>query len=351
MDEKKLIEISNIKNLQSIKISTLMDTPENEDPGVIIVFYEDGKKSLIYSELDSVYLYFFSTIRRVYNEEKNKRNIYIDELSKKFLESNEPVIELNKLKAEIGSVGVEKKINYKKQNVEIHYNILKYLLENLFSYFNRKIEIINLKGMGEHFKLIYKEDGVEKSLPFNYKLNEDDNHTFIFPGIFESKELYIDINYNEKIIINLYDLNSKLHIIYECTTTTEFANISKSFYINGILNSKIIIELDRVENQEIYDYKINGITYKLPWLDFRTVTSEVLEEELLVETTEYTDYFKYNEHEQIRKKIVRYITKKGYGKNLEGFYKIKGDLKLQTDDEIIITNYYKLESYLIKETT
>jgi len=36
MDEKKLIEISNIKNLQSIKISTLMDTPENEDPGVII---------------------------------------------------------------------------------------------------------------------------------------------------------------------------------------------------------------------------------------------------------------------------------------------------------------------------
>lgn len=351
MNKSKIIEISNIKDIQSIKIDRLMDTEDILDPILIVLFYDNGRKSLVYTESENEFLYFFSTIRRVYNEEKNKRNIYIDKLSKEFLESKEPNIELAKLKNKIGQYGTTKKINYKKQEIEIYYNLLKHILEDLFKYLNRHIEIKGIKGFGKHQKLIFEEEGLEKYLSFNIN-GENGEYHLTFPGIIKNKELYIDINYNEKIQIKIYDYEEKIIISYEIITTKDYGKIIKTIITNGTLSSKIINELEQTKPEEIYDYELSeGVTYKLPW-GVRTINTTTRTNELKSETTKYTDYFNYNNHTQIREKTVEYLTKKGFGKRLtDGFYKIKGDLKIQVDNRIIITNYYKLDNYLIKETT
>lgn len=352
MDKNKLLEISNIKNLQSITITTLMDTKENKDPSLIIAFYDDGKKSLSYCEFDKEYKYFFSTVRRVYSEEKLKRKIYIDNLSKNILEANEPKIELDKLKSQIGSIGENKKINYNIYEVERHYNILKYLLEKLFTHFNKHIEIKSLKGMNKHFKFTYKEEILEENLQFTFIEKDNNNYTFIFPGIFtNNKELYIDLEYKEKIIAKIHDKEEQFLISYEVETTPDYGKITESLFINGLLSSKIINELESIEKPKLYDYELEGTTYILPWNDTRSIVLEKNENELITETVKYQDYFNYNNHIQIRKMIIQYITKKGYKKEQAGVYKIKGDLKIQTDDELIITNYYKVDNYIIKETT
>lgn len=342
-----ILEISKIKNLESVKIDRLMDTREKEDPGVIVVFYDDGKKTIAYSELESEYLYLFSTVRRVYNEEKNNRRIIIDDLSKKILESNEPKIELETLKQEIGSIGTSKKINYKIKTVEMYYNLLKFGLETLFKYFNRHIIITNIKGMNKHFKFIYKEDNLEKSMPFTFIEKEDGTLSFIFPGVFDNtKELYIDLKYDEKIEINIYDENYKIHFNYEYITTTEYGKEIKSLYIGGILTSQIIESLEITSDKEI--------TYVLPWGDTRSVYYTKTNEELISVTTKYIDYFESpnKDHKMTKEKIIKQVTKQGFRKKmLDGFYKIEGDLTLKTDDEIIITNYYLVDEYIIKETT
>lgn len=352
MNKSKLLEISNIKDLKKILILNLMGTKDIYDVAAIVVFYENGCKSLIYSELDEEYFYFFSTIRRVYIEEKDRRNIEIDELSKKLLEENEPKIELDKLKKEIGTIGGNKKINYNKLQVEMYYNILKYLLEELFVFFNRNIDIKCLLGMSKHFRFTYVENKLEHYMPFTYKEEDSTKVKFIFPGIFNNnRELYINLEFNEVLTATICDREGKLVIKYEVSITEKFGKITKYVFLNGVLDSKVIIDLDSSKECTIYDKKIDGIVYYLPWNDLRSIKIDLTGEEVKSNIIKYTDYFKYGTNVQIREKIIQNVIKKGLFTKDKEVYKIKGDISLRIDDELIITNFYKVDHYVIKEVT
>lgn len=116
LQSEKYLKINDIKNISSIKIYDMVN-PKNPQvySGImgLLVFYEDGKM-LNYTQDEEEFVYFFETVRRVYNSEKKSRHIDVDNETEYFLDSLNPNEDINVIKANVGSIGTtNKKIYYK----------------------------------------------------------------------------------------------------------------------------------------------------------------------------------------------------------------------------------------------
>lgn len=377
LQSEKYLKINDIKNISSIKIYDMVN-PKN--PQVysgtmgLLVFYEDGNL-LNYTQDEEEFVYFFETVRRIYNSEKKSRHIDIDNETEYFLDSLNPSEDINVIKANVGSIGTtNKKIYYKIKEVETHYNILEYVIENLMSFLGRNVDIVGVSGIGSNFALKMYENSFKKNLEFKYINKSELKSICIFKGIIDGiKELYVEINYEDGFQVKFYDYNKSIIGIHRfdknnCSLVTEI-------YINGECKSR---KYDRLEKSDINSPYLtfeenNYDKYVLPWGDMilqneKENTSEtVLKDRKDIELTEngikvtnledktlkfleVRKTFIYVYSNDLHSKVIRQeeVVKSEYSPSL---YKLSR-VTLKTCEETSITNYYVLNGkYVVKETS
>lgn len=377
IQNEKYMEINEIKDILSISVYDMINSRNvKEYSGVmgILVFYGDGKY-LNYTQNEEEFLYFFETVRRVYESEKNSRNIYADELTKYFLDSMNPSLVIKDIKSDIGNIGTQnKKIYYRIKEVESDYKILEFVMENFLSFLGRNVDIVNVKGIGTNFALEMYENNLLKKLEFKYKAESDLKSMYIFKGIINgNKELYVSIDYSDGLLINLYDTSNRVKCVHKidkksCSLVTEM-------YIDGECKLRKFESLEQYsENIPYLNEEENSYNkYILPWKDIVLLNevnksdSMVLENRKDIELTE--DGVKVvNLEDQVLKfgenvKSLIYINnsethfrvirqsetlKSGYTPSL---YKLS-NVTLRTCEEASITNYYFVgNDFVVKETS
>lgn len=377
VQNEKYMEINEIKDISSIRVYNLIN-PENvlEYSNImgILVFYGSGK-DLNYIQNDEEFLYFFETVRRVYESEKNSRHIYADELTKYFLDSMNPSLIIKDIKSNIGNIGTQnKKIYYIIKEVESNYNILEFVLENFLSFLGRNVDIVHVKGMGTNFALEMYENNLLRKLEFKYKAESDLKSMYVFKGIINgNKELYVSIDYSDGLLINLYDSSNRVKCVHRLDKKT--SSLVTEMYIDGECKLRKFESLEQYgENIPYLNEEENSYNkYILPWKDIVLLNevnkndSMVLENRKDIELTE--DGVKVvNLEDQVLKfsenvKSLIYVSssethfrvirqsetlKSGYTPSL---YKLS-NVTLRTCEEASITNYYFVgDDFVVKETS
>lgn len=377
LQKDKYMEINQIKNISCIKIYDLLNSIAfNEHYGItgLLVFYDNGY-TLNFTLEDEEFVYFFETVRRVYNKEKVHNYIYVDSKTEYFLNSLNPRLSLEQIKSQVGFIGHSKKeIYYNIKSIESDYKILEYIIENLLSFFGRSVDIIDVKGVGENFALKIMEKGYLNNLSFKYLKKSDSKFLYIFKGLLDlGKELYLEINYEEGFEVSFYDSGRSIFGRHKvdresCTFITEM-------YIDGVLKSKQFQDLSKVsqDNYKLYleDDEKNYDFYLLPWGDIVSINESVKSGEITKDKTEKIEFtesgisitslkdesFRVEE----RKKSFIYISnnkhvrvyRKGEIIKTEynpSFYKLN-KISLKTCVESSFTNYYYVgDSFIVKET-
>lgn len=353
--DKKILEINEIKNIESISLKSLMDSKDkNKYIPVLIVTFDNGTKTLTYTSLDTEFNYFFEMVRRVYNNEKNTRKILIDEETSLFLKEN--YIDLDNILNEIGSCKTKnKKINYKIKENEMYFKMLKYILEDLLKFLNKNLEITDIKGINNTFSLIGTIDGLPSSFPFKTK-KENNKRIFIFPGLInELEELIIEIKESDVISIDFFDRKNKLHGSHVYNINENKAHCISTLYNDGQCIFKKIEDLKKAQNQykTVFNLmKINGSAYVLPWNDIRIVKKNIESVNEFKKEKEQIIDFKINKdntHIQIINRLEESLSTSNYRQ-----VKLDGLLKVTTLQEKSITNLYFVkgaENHLIRETS
>lgn len=350
--DKELLEINEIKNLEAINLTNLMH--KNDNIPVLIVTYDNGKKTLCYTSLDKYFIYFFEMVRRVYNEEKTTRRIFIEPLVANFLK--ESAINIKEIIKDIGECKTKtKKINYKIKENEMYYKILKYILEDLLKFLNKDLKITDIKGINKTFSLIGVLDGLNKIFPFKVK-TENNKTTFIFPGMINGyEELIIEIEESDNLTINFFDRRHKLHGNITYNINEERGQSISTLYHEGKCIFKNIEDLESPSEEycAIFNLmKISGVAYILPWGDIRLINKKAQTEDGLTSIfVEIIDFKinKDNTHAKIIRKSTNTLTTEIY-KDLE----LDGTLKVTTLKEESVTNLYFINGevkYIIRETS
>lgn len=372
-------KINELKNIISINIYDMIN-PKNirAYSGVIglIVFCENGE-TLNYNENDKEFVYFFETVRRIYENEKNTRHIFIDEQTEFFLDSLNPLTEIKNIKSQIGLIGTSyKKIFYKTKELETEYNVLKYILENLMEFLGRNIDLTQMSGVGSNFSFKMLEDGIIKKLYFKYISHSELKSTLIFRDIMNDfNEFYIHIDYTNGLEIKFNDSNNTLLGIHKIDKKSH--SLITEMYIEGECKLKKYTKLEAIDTEVYSEYlseeENNFKKFILPWKDIILIHESVEESETLLKqrqnielTTEGVKVLKvsdetlkfekseekfiYISERPNHIKIIRWceVTKTEYSPSL---YKLS-KISLKTQVETSITNYYIVnEKFLVKETS
>jgi len=374
LQSDKYFEINDIKDISSIKIYDMIN-PKNPlvYSGVVgmIVFYNGGK-SLNYIQGDEEFSYYFDTVRRIYDSEKNRRSILVDSETEYFLNSfnND---DINKIKAKVGNVGTfNKKIYYKIKQVESIYNILEYVIENLMEFLGRNVDVVGVKGMGSNFVLKMYENNVRRNLEFKFISESDLKHICIFKGIIDGvRELYVEINYENSIQVTFYDYKRSILGIHS------FDINSRSFvtqiYINSEckLNKYDRLNLSEVNSPYISDYENSYLKYMLPWGDMILLDEKETTSEMILKDRKDIEFSAYGvkvtniedkvlELSEIKKSLIYVSSSKLHTSVIRHNEVIKSEdsprlyklnkITLRTCVERSITNYYVNGDYVVKET-
>jgi len=340
------LEISKIKNVEIISsFSITNNDSKNSDIIAIAVYYDSGKQ-LCYSELDAPFAYFYSTVRRLYEEQKE--NIDIDKETKYLLETDYKPIDLKNIKEQYGTE--LKTVIPISNDINADIRIIKYIYERILSFLNRKVTVQSIKGLGKNFTLKYIEDGLTEQTYF-VSLNDENKRKYIFPGIFEGKkELVIMIDNNNPLNITFA---SKDEIFYgSIKINDKVGTITESVYINGTLTYMNTDKLEIIENTP-YDnilnkLNINGTKYLLPWGNIRIYAHKETKEKnaQIIDTISSIDILENGN--------IRITTNNTERLIIEKFKNVQGKINLKSIDETWITDIYFIgedERYLILETT
>ena len=326
---KEEIEISKIKNITSIKVYNLLDQDKEAVMGILCsCTVNDKQKFFNYTELDKHFVNYFSTLKRIYNLEKDKRKIYIDEESKRIIEYSEEEKE-----AVLGKKVDNKLIDYKTENIECYFNIITSTLKDIFKLFNRNIEFLDIKAIGNNAVITYKED-FKKYLRVYYE-KEDDTIKLRIASILKNKELVIEIKDNKDLEISFYDDDHKI----EGKKKIKRNILKEEVYINSKIVYSKITELD------LLDAKEDEITYRLPFSngnDLRIIKKEK-GKEIFKETITDININNYHTRKRVYKSAV-FVSD-----NYKGVISSKIHIKLE--ETKIEINTYKVGDYTIEETS
>ncbi len=284
--DPELVEIYNIRNLESIKIWDLV-TPSPSKmivmPTILIVY--DGGKVLNLCCKDKYYDVYVKKVMEVYQDEKNnivedaltdpfrlRSTILIDERSLSILESGEL-----KRKNEVygfydGKDSYNQSLCFQRDEVRPFIPVLIYHLEKLFSLTDRVVSIDSeLSGYRDNYILNGRVDGIDTIFPFTYEKVSSDEYVFHIAGMLgKSEPIKVKIEFaNDGIIVTM------------TVDKNELVATSKMSVTNGVVKSVFDVErkglticytnedlegipLDN-KNLADLDYDTKLEWFKLPW--------------------------------------------------------------------------------------
>lgn len=284
--DKELVEIYNIRNLESIKVSDLVLHSSGKTliiPTILIIY--DGFKMLHLSARDKYFDIFVKKVVEVYRDEKN--NILEDFLTDPFRLHSK--IDCDSHSASILEEGnlADTKEFYKFyrdkdaydgsllfQNNEVKrlIAIVKYHIEQIFSMTNHIINIDKeVSGYRDNYLLSGRLDGIEKIFPFSFNKINSKEYLFSVGGVYkDAVATDVDIRFEKDGIYVVTKVGKDL------ISSTEYKIVNGAVkVINTVKKEDIIFSYynkdlecvisDELDNLKSLDYADNLNWYRLPW--------------------------------------------------------------------------------------
>lgn len=201
MDKDEIAIRTSIKNLTAISTNVASKTNKT----ILSCTTEDGT-TLSFDSKSRYFQLFLDTLARVYNEEKDKRNIIIfDNYTEKILsERGQSIYPYN---FENMPTFENKKIDYPKYDINSLLPIIYELLVATLSISGNKVEgIINLTGIRDYFTLRLKVNGKEKIIPIKFMKKDDFNYEIILGRIYGSRSINSYIHFDADALNVFWDV-------------------------------------------------------------------------------------------------------------------------------------------------
>lgn len=285
--EPDLVDIYNIRNLETIKIWEMVSMSSGQDmivPAILITY--DGGKSLNLCAKDKHFDTYVKKVFQVYSDEKDNiledalsnpfrtnKGIDIDEKTKRILDSGklESINEVYSFYQNKDSFDTS--LTFQIDEVKSLIDIVKYHIMRLFSFTNKVIVFDNeeITGYRTNYAITGTIDGVDRTFPFSF--DKTDNNSFIFyvGGIINFKPIIVKVQFlKDSIQVNIdleeYGLISESRYVITNGVVKEIHDVTK----NGLTISYKNEDLAKVDENELQnladiDEPTSLIWFRLPW--------------------------------------------------------------------------------------
>ena len=286
--DSRLIEIYNIRNLESVKVWEFVDVFGTESlivPAILIVY--DGGKNLNLCAKDEYFDLFVKKVMQVYQDEKKDiledgltdpfklhTKIDIDETSKKILESGS----LNNV-SDIysfykGKDGFDVSFIFQIDEVNSLIDILKYHIMKLFTYTDQVVSFSSLgvTGYRNNYTMAGKINGIDIVFPLVYEKSDNNVYEFWVGGLIPSVQpvnvkiefkpdgIYVYLN------IEAYDLEAN----FKYSITNGMVKVIEDVMKSGITISYKNEDLEEEQDRSFINLANIDGTSKLKWFKLRS---------------------------------------------------------------------------------
>lgn len=294
--DKKLIEIFNIKNLQSVNISDFVTNKDSKTiiiPIVSIVY--DGGKTLVLSAQDKYFDTYCKKVVEVYNDEINSitedglydpfklhTSIVTDEKTHKILTSGK-VKDINPLYSGFNNEDAyENHLFFQKEEVLSLLPIVKYHLKEFFKRTDKTIDFKDgISGYRDNYVLEGTVNGIITNFLLTYDKINDSEYQFRLTGFdnkFTSSEINIKFSKDKIIIYMVFDkYKIESTSIYEIVdgvvkeTHADYKNDVPIYFVKKDLQSCD----NEHKNLTDIDYDTSFKWFKLPFSGYYGVKTEI----------------------------------------------------------------------------
>ena len=297
--DRLLIDIYNIRNIESIKLDDFVSKNSSENSKLVVVplltVFCDGNKVLSLSSKEKYFNTFVKKVVQVYNDEKNNiledsltdpfglnSNIKIDDYTKKILESGllENSNELYKFYE--NKECYEYSLLFQKDEVKLLLPIVKYHIKKLFSNTDKEVTFDDeFIGYRNYYLTSGKIDGVYTEIPFLYNKLNDNEYLFEVGNLLDRcSSLKININFNkDRIVVRCSLLEYKIVNTFTYLITD---GVVKS--INDAIKNDITVKYENIDLSECNNNLLNIVNFDreskfkwfmLPWNAYYGINTNV----------------------------------------------------------------------------
>lgn len=293
-----LVEIYNIRNIESIKIYDLVlsKVPKLMIIPSLLISY-DGGKILNLCSKDKFFNTYIKKVVQVYNDEKN--NILEDILTDPFKMRTK--IEIDSHSKEIMESGILENINeiykfydnksyyegsllFQKVEVKLLIPILKYHIQKLFSNTDKIINFDDLiTGYRNNYIISGSLNGIPTKVLLTYDKISDNEYLFNIGGLLDKNSpIIMKIKFNNdkidvNIDINLYNVTSNFVYLISNEMVKSINDIKKDgavIYYENIDLNEVNNELLNIAN---IDRESNFKWFMLPWDAYYGINSNIID--------------------------------------------------------------------------
>lgn len=284
--EPELIEIYNIRNLESIKVWDLVMNSSSKTlviPAILIIY--DGGKHMNLCAKDKYFDVFVKKVLEVYRDEKN--NILEDSLTDPFrlhsriscdehsasILDQDSIYDINEIyKFYRDKDAYRGSLLFQSSNVKPLIPMIKYHLEEFFKNTDRVVSIdSDISGYRDRYVLEGRVDGCLTSFPMTFEKVSDNEYKFQVGGVYkDGSPTDLSINFKNDGLEIVISLGDKL------VSTTNYKIVDGAVkVINDVVRNGITIkyyngdaplaEESLFDNLKAIDHDDNLTWYRLPW--------------------------------------------------------------------------------------
>lgn len=313
--DPKLIEIYNIRNIESIKVWDLVLSANSKElvvPAILVIY--DGGKNLNLSAQDEYFDVFVKKILEVYNDEKNniledsltdpfrlQSKINCDEKSATILD-NGSIYDINEVyKFYRDKCAYKNSLFFQKNEARRLLGIVKYHLEEVFNISDKTVSFDgSLEGYRDNYVLEGKVNGIETIFPLSFEKLNSHEYKFFIGGIYrEGGSIEVEIKFSDGGIYVLVKLGNSLIASFEYKVVDGMVKTINDIEKDGVTikyyNGDLTLD-DRgdFDNLKSLDCPNNLDWYRLPWgamYGTQVKREDISETEKLIElVSKYIDY-------------------------------------------------------------
>jgi len=287
--DKLLIDIYNIRNIQSIQVSDIVLPIYKNTKSMIIpclMVEYDGGKMITLCAKDKYFDIFVKKTIEVYNDEKDHifdddlidpfklhREIKIDEHTKEIFENGELLKNLNMLSFYEGKESYPHSLLFSVDTITLLLPIIDYHLKKELA--SMKMNLVtegNLKGYRNRYSLNGKVNGIPTSILLSCDLVDNNKYHFEVGGILsKNTPIIIEISFmnesiNVKLTVDKYNLESNYTYLINNGMIKEINEASVDgktiYYKNNDLEK---VTADSFSSLVTFDGRNDFTWFKLPW--------------------------------------------------------------------------------------
>lgn len=296
--DSQLIEINNIRNIQSLSMRDLaVPTASKREIVPLISVIYDGGKQMHYCSKDKYFDAFVRKITEVYKDEKDnvledsltdpfrlQRAIAIDARLKEILESKE-LLDVNKLyQFYQGKKSYDSSLLFEIDELSLLMKMIKYHLGELLKKTDHQVVFDeDFSGYRDNYMMSGTVNGIYSYFPFKFDKVSDSEYLIEVGGLFEGvMPVKVKIQFGRDRIAVVMDIPKYgIHAEFTYLISTEVVKEIKDIERNGLTIQYENKDLEQCENEMMaisdFDAPVDLKWFRLPWGAFYGIKNQVQE--------------------------------------------------------------------------